>query len=356
MAKERLHNLAQTSATFQVRGIVTGMKKEKAYQSGTTHSGGQWNSIEFGLTIDNNKTVFVKLRGFPRNEVFYYKRGEKKGDKGTTVKVAWKDRFKSPGEGFRLIGVNCSVGKDENGKNVNQMFTEYDAVEYLRKTLTDGDSLFVKGNMEFSSYEGKDNQVHRKIELNPTQVSYTNEPIDFNAEGFTPMAEFENTLVFSSINKDEDENGKATGKFILSGYYIGYNTVEPVSFIINATEAKLATNLKKAMKPGYSIKTYGRIDVINDISTVDDEDDGWGKTSPMERANSSTKREYVVYKAVRDSIDTETYNEDDIAKAMKKIKQAKEASEKFADKDETVASTDSDWDDDDDFDDGSEPW
>ena len=334
MAKDRIHELKQTSATFQTRGIVFGMKKNNAYQSGTSKNGGSWNSIEFGLNINDKKPIFIKLNGFPRNEVYYYKAAEKKGEKGTTKKVAWKDRKKSPGEGFRLIGVNISTGKDENGKNINEMFVEYDAVEHLHKTLKDGDSLFVKGNMVFSSYTNKDGQTQRKVELVPTQISYTQEPVDFDAEDFKEMAEFENTLVFSDIEKETDEDGKNTGRFVITGYSIGYSTVDPVSFIIDADHAKLAGNIKKKLKPSNSIKTYGRIEIVSNVSTVDDndDDDGWGESSPMERQNSPIKREYIIYKAVPDSIDTETYSEDGIAKAIKAIKNAKNAEEKFADK------------------------
>lgn len=348
----RLHELKQTSATFQARGIVAGMKKEKAYQSGTTKAGGQWNSLEFMLNINNNKAIFIKLRGFPRNEVCYYKGSEVKGEKGTTVKVPWKDRKKSPGDGYRLIGVNISTGKDENGKNVNEVFTEYDAVEYLHNALQDGESLFIKGDMNFSSYVGKDGQAKRSVELNPTQISYTQKPVDFDEEGYEEMAEFENTLVFTDIEKETDENGKNTGRFVLSGYSIGYNTIESVSFIVDENHTKLANNLKKNMKPGYAIKTYGKIFVTNNIEAVETNDDGWGDTSPMERINSPSKREYIVYKGVPESIEKETYSEAEIAKAIKAIKNAKEASEKFVDtSDDTNAD---DWGTDDDGEDT--PW
>lgn len=335
MAKDRIHELKQTSATFQTRGVVFGMKKGKAYQSGTTKTGSNWNSIEFGLNINDKKSIFIKLNGFPRNEVYYYKSAEKKGEKGTTKKVAWKDRKKSPGEGFRLIGVNISVGKDEEGKNVNEMFVEYDAVEHLHNNLKDGDSLFVKGNMVFSTFTDRNGQTQKKVELVPTQISYTQEPVDFNADDFKEMAEFENTLVFSDIEKETDEDGKNTGRFILTGYSIGYSTVDPVSFIIDADHAKLAGNMKKKLKASNSIKTYGRIEVITNVSAVEeDDDDGWGESSPMERQNAPVIREYIVYKAVPDSIDVETYSEEDIAKAIKAIKNAKAAEDKFADKPE----------------------
>lgn len=365
MAKELLHNLKKTDNMFQLRGKVSGVKSQNFYKSGTGKSGGAWNKIQFGVQVAEGKTVYVTLNGYTRPEVFFYAKGEN-GAKGTTKRVAWKDRHHSQGEGFNLIGIRLSVGKDDNGNNLNRTFTEYDAVEQLHRTLKDGEDLFIKGTIDFSSYTDKNGQTKRSINLVPNQISFTQQPIDFSAEGFKEMAEFENTIVFSSIDQEEDESGKATGRFILSGYSIGYNTVENVSFIMDADHKKLATAIKKKMKIGNSIKTYGRIDVINNIAEVEveAEDDGWnvaGEASPLEkqnRANGPTVREYVVYRVATETFDTETYSEKEIAAALKKIKAAKEATTNFGDKPVTKANIDIEVDDDwgtDDFDDDT-PW
>ena len=356
MAKERLHELKQTANSFQVRGIVTGTQSNRFYKNGTGKNGGSWNVVEFGVKIADGKTVYIKLMGFPRDEVFYYKKGEN-GAKGTTQKVKWKDRKKAPGKDYRLIGVNISTGRDEEGKNVNETFVEYDAVEWLHGNLTDGDSVFIKGNLDFSSYTDKNGETRKQINMVPTQISYTQKPIDFDAEDYKEMCEFENTIVFSSIDKEEDENGKATGRFVLSGYSVGYNTVESVAFIIDADHARVASAIKKNMKPGNSIKTYGRVIVQNITEDVPVEDDGWGstETSPMEKkVTAPTIREYTVYKVDGSTFDTETYTEKEIANALKKIKAAKEAAANFGDKVSNGVAVDADdWADSDDED---TPW
>ena len=357
MAKERLHELKQTGNSFQLRGVVTGTKSQRFYKSGTGKNGGAWNVVEFGVKIAENKTVYVKLNGFPRDEVFYYKRGEN-GAKGTTQKVKWKDRKKSPGKDYRLIGINISTSKDEDGKNINETFVEYDAVEWIHEHISDGDSVFIKGNLEFSSYTDKNGQTRKKVELIPNQISYTQKPVDFDADDYKEMAEFENTIVFSDISKEEGENGKTTNRFILSGYSIGYNNVEPISFVIDADHAKVANAIKKKMRSGNAIKTYGRISVQNNIDSTEVEDDGWGstETSPMERVNGPTIREYIVYKVDGSTFDTETYTEEDIANAIKKIKAAKEATANFGDKPNDDVDDDADdWGTDDD-DSEDTPW
>lgn len=349
MAKERIHDLKQTESTVQLRGVVTGTKKNRFYKSGTGKNNNEWNVVEFDVKIAENETVYVKLNGFTRYEVFYYKKGE--GDaKGITQRVAWKNRKKSPGNGFRLIGINISTGKDSNGKNINETFTEYDAVEWLHENLHDGDSVFIKGSLVFSSYTDRNGQAHRKVYVVPNQISYTNEPIDLDSPDCNTMAEFENTLVFSSVDREEDENSKATGRFILSGYSVGYNSVEPVSFIIEADHQKFANIVKKRMRPGNSIKSYGRIVVRNNIDVSQVEDDGWGTTdvSPLQKVNAPTIREYVVYK-FDGAPDTETYSEEAIAQALRKIKAAKTAEQNFSGKTNVDISVDDNdnWDNDD---------
>lgn len=354
MVKEQLHKLKQTSNSFQCRGIVMGTESKKFYKDGIG-SNKDGISVNFGVNIAGKKPVYITLTGYPKKEVYYYKRGETKGEKGNTKAVAWKDRKKSPGEGYNLIGTKISTGRDEDGNNINTIFTEYDAVNYLHENLKDGDSVFIKGNIEFRSWTGKNGQTVRSINLVPNQISYTKNPIDFDAEDFTEMCEFENTLVFQSIDKEEDENGKHTGRAILSGYSIGYNSVENVSFIIPTEQEKLAKNLHKAMKTGYSIKTYGRVNVVIDTTTIEDES-GWGDVSPMERLNAPVRREYIVYRADPNSIEKKDYDEDSINEAIRKIKAAKTAKENFGEKPNIdVTVDDDDWGSDDDMDEDN-PW
>lgn len=356
MAKERLHNLKQTDNSFQLRGVISRTKSNKFYKSGIKN-GSSWNALEFGVNINHGKTIEVVMNGFPRPEVYYYKKGEN-GEKGTTKRVAWKDRKKSPGNGYRLIGINLSTGKDEDGNNINQTFTEYDAIEWLHEHLTDGESVFINGDLRFSSYTDRNGQTRRKVELVPTQIFYTQKPVDFDADDYVEMCEFKNTFVFSSIEKELDERDKETGRFVLSGYSIGYNSIENVSFIMEEKHSKLANSIRKNMKPGNSIETYGRVAITNNTESTDVMDD-WGntETSPMERVNGRTKTEYIVYRVDVPTLDKETYTEEDINAAIRKIKAAKTAAENFGDKvNENVAdsSDEDDWSTDDGFD--NESW
>lgn len=338
---ERVHNLKQTACPFQVRGIISGVESDRFYKSGTGKNGGQWNKINFGVKVNENKTVYITLNGFPRKEVFYYKKSDVRGQKGTTVRVPWANRHKSPGEGYRLIGVNLTVGKDENGNNINQTFTEYDAVEWLHENLKDGESFFIGGNIEFSSFVGQDGQTQRRVDMVLSQMSGMKHPIDFEDVKFEELCNFDDDFVFSAIEKETDENNNPTGRYILSGYSIGYNTVENISFVMNAENATLAGNMKKALKPGNFISVSGTVDVVGNVDEVT-VDNGWGEQSKIKRGNTSFKTEYVVVGADPGSIDKELYSEDDIIAAIKKVKAAKEAQANFGEKAATTVNDDAD--------------
>ena len=352
MAK-KIHDLKQNRMTFEARGLITGTKSKNFYRSGTTRAGNSFNEINFGLTIAPQKTIYMKISGFEQNEVFYFEK-VKKGEKGETKRIPWKDRKKSPGENYRLSGINISVSKDEKGKNINEVLVSYDAVEHLHAALKDGDSFYIKGDIQPSSYVNKDGNVTKKVELVPTQMSYTNDPIDFEAEGFEPKADIMiEPFIFASIDKEMDENDKPTGRFVMQGYDVNYNSIELMSFIIEAQDASLANKIKKKMKPGNAMTMYGNINVVHDIVEVEDDDNDWGvqRKSKQNRVNSRSRFEYVLFDVKGATFDTETYSEDSIAQAMKAIKNAKDASAKFVDVSET--STD-DWGSDEDLDDM--PW
>ena len=57
MAKEKLHEMKQTSSSFQCRGIITGVKSQRFYKISTSDNG-KWNALEFGVKIAENKTVY----------------------------------------------------------------------------------------------------------------------------------------------------------------------------------------------------------------------------------------------------------------------------------------------------------
>lgn len=331
MAKERLFNLPETKGTYQLRGIVSGTSSDRFYKNSKTSTGKDMRSVSFGVEVENGKTLYVEMQAFPREEVFFYKRGEN-GQKGTVEKVKWANRHNFNKEGYRLIGVNVGLNKvvDQNGnmKNDNKTMVEFDACDLIGKTLNDGMSVFVKGGIDFSSFLNNDGSIRRMTKFIPNQISLCKTDINFEDEKFEAQHDFNQTIVFMGIEQ-EKEDDKPTGRFIVSAKIVTYSTIEDTTFVI--TNPKLATNFKKNLKPYMAINVWGKIDATTITEDVESDDDGWGEANPMKKVSSQTRRELIITGAEKESIDATIYTKEEMENAMIKIKNAQNAQKDFAD-------------------------
>lgn len=335
-----VHELMETKGSFQLRGIVTNTEKDEFYKEGSTSTGKPKRSVKFGIEYDNKSTVNVELQGFTRREVYFNKRAEKKGEKSTTERVPWEERLTFSKEGFRLIGVNCGVKKimNSNGKleNDKKTLTEFDACKEIGDNLHDDVSVFVRGNLDFSSFNGRDGLV-RFVRLTPNQISLCKD-VDFTTEDFTPVHDFTQTIMFMGISQEE-ESGVKTGRFVVSAKIVTYSTIEDAEFIIE--NAQLANIFRKNLKPYNAITVWGKISTHTSVDTVEEDDDVWGEANSMNRVNSSTRREFIITGADKSSLDRDVYSQELVEQAMIKIKNAQEAKNDFGGT--TTDSTDDDW-------------
>ena len=337
------HDLQQTKGIFSFRGIVTGTDKDSFYKETTTKSGKPFRTISFGIEYDKNKKDYISLNGMEKDNVFFSKRDTVDGKtKVTTEKVKWKDRFNFSKEGFSIIGLNLGLEKiDNNGKTVNKKvnLVDFDACDYIKNNLEDGQSVFIKGNIEYSNYNNK-----HYTKFVPQQISLCSSDIDFEAESFEANHQFTQPIVFMGIEKDKES--KDRDKFIISAKIIGYSSIEDVEFV--TYKPKLAKNLK-SLKPYTAITIHGDIDVNAFVEEVEDDDDGWGEPNKMNKVNSPFVREMVVVGAEKDSIDTELYSEESVESAIAKLATKNKADKEYGDDDSdwgSVSKSNSDDDDD----------
>jgi hypothetical protein len=327
MAENKGLGLTQTRPTFQMKGIVIGTSKDSFYKESKTRNNGEMRTVNFGIQVAKDSILYVTFNAFPQE--FVYFSGKDKEKKNVTEKVKWADRYKFQKDGFRLMGINCGLEKttDDKGHTVNdkRMLHPFDAAEYVAEHLKDGDSVFVKGTIEYGHYS-KNNEISRTVKFIPNQISLCQDvdfdALDKNGKPYTVVADFDQPLVFQSIEKQED------GKFVLSAKIINYNSVEDTEFVVE--DAKMATNLKKNMKPYYSIKMWGSIKTVRNTDTVEvAEDDGWGSSNPMQRQTSPYRVERVLIGADPASIDKETYSEDIIEAAIEQMKKNEKKEKSF---------------------------
>lgn len=335
--KNAPHNLQQTKGQFQFRGIASGTKKDGFFKEIETKSKKPMRMVNFGVEYDKDKRSYITLNGMERDNVYFSKQIEKDGKKTSEIKtIPWADRSKFNEEGFSIMGINLGLEKVmENGKEVNkkEKLVEYDACNSIALNLTDGQSIFVKGNIEYSTYKEK-----HQSKFVPSQISLCSSDIDFDDEKFEPINKFSQQIVFMGVAPDKECKDKE--RFIISAKTIGYNSIEDFEYI--TYNKKLANKLHKSLKPYNAITIYGRVEAVTSVETVvEDDDDGWGDSSAkksMEYVSSPFTLELVVDYADPDSIDTELYTEESVEGAIAKLNAKNKAQNEFSGKD-----SDDDW-------------
>ena len=351
----RIFDLPECRGSFQVKGIVSGVEKDRFYTDKKTKTGKDFRAVNFGCEYNKTQTIFMSLNGMPQQEVYFSKRNQEIG-KTETKKVAWANRNKFNEDGWRMIGVNLGLVKttDKDGKVVNDRKTmhSFDACEYIKKNLNDDASVFIKGAVDFSSYTDKEGNVRRSVKYVPSQISLCQDVDfgDYNDEN-KPVHDFTQTIVYTGIDK-EKENEKATGRFVVTAKIVTWSDIVDTQFII--TNEKLAGMFKKNLKPYTAISVHGRIEVSHSVQEVD-EDDCWGESNSMNSVSAPTKTEMIITGASPSTIDRETYTEKNVAEAVRAIKASKAAEQNFSGKANGDDDDTSGWGDSD-YDDGDEPW
>lgn len=336
--KQRVINLPETKGQVQIKGIVTGTKKDKFFETTSDSNGRLYNNLKFGISVSEDSTIYLENREMKQENVYFYKKSEVKGEKGTTKPVPYAKYKDFNEDGYVMLGMKNGLEKtvDEDGKEKNKLVTlpNFDAVEYMSKQLQDDMAVFVKGNIDFGSYTNKEGDVKRSTKFVPESV-FLSSGVDFNAEDYKPQADFEQTFIFMGIEKDDSE--KEDVKFTVSGMVVKYSTIENVEFIVRDTG--LAKSLKKFIKPYTALKAWG---IINNKEEKEElEDAGWGETNPFDKKFKSFTRELVITGVDPSSFDKETYTQEEVDKALKAIRENKEAKANFGEKEETK--TEANW-------------
>lgn len=336
MSNNKGLGLRQTKGYFQVRGKVSGVEKDSFYLEGKSRNGKEYRRVNFGVEYQPDCSVYVQQFGIPQDYVYYSKQETIDGKKSIVKEqVEWGDRFKTPKEGYRLYGINCGVEKivGKNGKLINsrKSLTQFDACKEIAEHLKDNDSVFVKGNITYSTYEDS-----HKTNFDFTQVSLCKDDIDFDNENFKSENKFKQEIVFMGIDKSKEIDGE----FIISGKVVNYDSIEDVE--LYTRDNKLASILKKNCKPYNLIELGGNIFAEFGSEKVES-DDEWGIGIEMNKIKTPYSIKLMVNGADKSSLDTTTYSEEIIEEALVKQKANNTAKAEFSTK--TSKSDSDDWDD-----------
>lgn len=307
--------LKQTRGTFEVHGILMGFKEEKAFSEIITRSNKKMRMMNLRLKISESEMMFLHLNGMEQEFVYFSK--PVKGGKPEMEKVDWVKRTRFSKEGYRLIGVGLGLTRGEDGKNELVTLTPFDAINYVETNGTDGISVFVKGTIEYSSYEDKNSKEMKKAtKFIPQAIYLSKNEIDFTSEKFVKQAEFAQPMVFTGVERTGDKDFQ----YFINGSVIGYNSIEDISL---ETNESLAKQLKDKVKAFNGITVTGKIQSSQVVETVTAE--VWGEASSVGKAKTPARVTMVVTGARPETLDTESYTKKSVELFRDECFEAKKA-------------------------------
>lgn len=322
---------------FKLAGLINGTKREKFVTSKTFDSGKTKQTCNFAVKTSNKNETWVTVEGFDSDKAKFQKYDNKE-KKNYTKEVRWDDRFNFnfKEEGYRpIFGVGLTFEKDDY-KNL----FPFDAVDDLEAELYDDMPVYVEGSIEYRSYKNDKGEVKRFTTFKPTKVRKSTKEIDFKSEDFDELNLFEQDIIFIDINPHPEQKDR----FILEANIVTGSKSEPkvedVEFFID--DKKLATTLKKNLKPYHAVTVFGRLTNSVVEEDVPADDDVWGEDDAEFTTVSTPKiREMVITKVYKNTIDKTSYSEEIISGI-------KNATESFGDTewdDESSSSDDNVWED-----------
>lgn len=302
-------NLEQTKGKIKVVGKVVGIKNENAFKEGFTKNDKPYKTISFFVETSNiNKVqnrVKVELFGMEREHVFAYSQKAK-----DSKKVAWANRHDSHGD-FKVMGVNMFI-EDEEGSNkkLRKVQVEYDAIDYIHTNLKDGDVVRINGEIDFQEYENQQGEVQESKKFIIKSITKLDEELDYEAEDFKEVSQFEQDIVVTETMVDED-----TKQLIINAKVIKYGGDHVnATFIVDGEKyPKLANNMGRRLSYGDFIKVYGLIinSAIKEEAPVEEvmDDDDWGGDDEIKQDFESSYVTNYIQELQITSVDTSSYEQ-----------------------------------------------
>ena len=299
--------IKMSKGKFKLAGLVNGTGREKFITTKTFDTGTTRQTCNFGVKTSEKNETWVTVEGFDSKKAKFQKYDNKE-KKSYTKEVSWDDRFNFQEDGYRPI-FGIAVNFEEN--NYKTLFP-FDAVDELETELTDNMPVYIEGNIDYRSWKNDRGEVRRFTTFKPTKIRKSTKDIDFNSDGFEELNLFEQDIIFIDVNPHPEQSDK----FILEANVVTGTKAEPkvedVEFIIS--DKKLATTLKKNLKPYNAVTVFGRL--VNSVQEEDvpKDDDVWGEDdAEFTTASAPRIREMIITKVYKNTIDKTSYSENVIS-------------------------------------------
>lgn len=295
--------LEETKGTFTLKGIIDGLESDYAVREGVTSTDKEYKALSFFVQTSPTNRVKVEMFGMERDVIFYSSKAKQ------SKKVPFENRDKVSLKGYQLMGVSINAsGK----KNDRKTLIEYDAVDYIREHFNDGDTVYIKGQLDFSEFENQHGETINKTSFRMNSIK-KEEAIDFDSEDFIPHAFFKQDIVVNELMEEE-------GKLYVHAKIIKYKgDLADAIFVVDSERLKkFSKTLKKNLKFGDWINVKGWIvseTIEGEEEAENEDDDDWGGETPEGMDNNYIK-EYInelqIVNVDKETYEPKKYTEDDL--------------------------------------------
>ncbi|GAA4879562.1 hypothetical protein GCM10023310_69680 [Paenibacillus vulneris] len=181
---------------FELRGLVTGTFNEQRFYTEGEKNGVKWRRVQFGVKIYHNAFVYVELLGSktPKFKLIYQDPITQKIDKNKQLLVDYEEIHKH--KNYK-IHMSVKANLDRNEPKDDEL-TSYEAAEYIRQNLREGDSVLIKGSLQITEYKEKPQE---KYIINGI---YLTDRIEFDSIGYEQQAYFTQEIVYVGLGYDEE--------------------------------------------------------------------------------------------------------------------------------------------------------
>ena len=345
MAKAEKTELQQTKGTFKLIGKVSNIDRENNYVEKISDKGNRkgdpQRQLRFNVMTSKTNSVQVGMFSYEPEEVFVWNSKTKKENpsyKGERIEYSkWaKNRLNYEKNGTvplqTKIGIEYEADEKGKLKVQTQHLPTYDAMEYIKEHLYNGDSVVVEGDISYNTYENKQGNIVTSTNYNVTSLFKLQKEVDFEKEDFEETSLFVQEMVFVGA-----ENYKKESKAEITGRIISYNKQYVDSeFVINyenddeaSTFKKMAEAYVKSVKFGSVICIHGNI-VNRAVTSMEAIDDG-GKNDVLALLSGEKNRMEAVTTYQRfmelrgtDAIEASIYTEDDFTVKNEKLVEEKD--------------------------------
>jgi len=294
--------LEETKGSFTLKGKIDGLASDYAVREGVTSTDKEYKALSFFVQTSPTNRVKVEMFGMERDVIYYSSKAKQ------SKKIPFENRDKVILKGYQLMGVNINVsGK----KNDRKTLIEYDAVDYIREHFNDGDTVYIKGQLDFSEFENQHGEKINKTGFRLNSIK-KEEDINFNDDDFLPHAFFKQDIVVNELMEED-------GKLFVHAKIIKYKgDLADATFVVDSERLKkFAKTLKKNLKFGDWINVKGWIvsETIETEEVEEQEDDDWGGETP-DGMDTNYIKEYInelqIVNVDKETYEPKKYSEEDL--------------------------------------------